>query len=583
VTVVTPNVIVTNADRGESEPAPAPGEPLPENEKGVEPMAYDYIIVGAGTAGCVLANRLSEDPEVSVLVLEAGTHDRTQPMTHIPGGCGFLLGKRVNWAFHTVPQPELNNRRIWFPQGKTLGGCSAINAMIYIRGQKEDYDGWAALGNTGWGYDDMLPYFKKSEDNSRIVNEYHSQGGPQAVSDQTNPHRLSTAFVAAAQEYGIPYNADFNGATQEGVGVYQTTQRAALRRSQARSFLIPVAGRRNLTIKTKARVLRVVTENNRAVGVEISQYGRQSVIRANREVIVSSGALNSPRLLLLSGIGPADELKAVGVTPVLDSPEVGKNLHDHMCTNVQVGTKEPISYSGLDRFPKMIGPGLEYLAFRRGPAASIIVEAGAFVKSPKATRPDMQIHIAPAFVVRGGLERIEGHGFTINTTYLRPKSRGEVRISSPNPSDEPLIDPRYASHPEDREMALTQIRTVRGILSQPSMAALISDERMPGKHLQTDEELWSYVREYGGCDYHPVGTCRMGPDESSVVDTELRVRGIEGLRVVDASIAPTAISGNTMAPTMAIAEKAADLIKAARVSQPARDAHQLPTRSGTRS
>lgn len=529
-------------------------------------MRYDYIIIGAGTAGCVLANRLSEDPQTDVLVVEAGAHDITQPMAHIPGGCGFLMGKRVNWQFNTVPQPELNNRRIWFPQGKTLGGTSAINAMIYMRGQREDYDGWAELGNKGWSYDDMLPYFRKSEDNSRIVNQYHSQGGPQPVSDQTNPNPLSTAFVAAAQEAGIPYNSDFNGPEQEGVGLYQTTSRAALRRSQARSFLLPASRRKNLKISTKARAMRIVTEQGRAVGVEVIKHGKRSVIEATREVIVSSGAVNSPRLLLLSGIGPANELHDAGVTPVLDSPEVGKNLKDHVCTNVHVATKDPISYSGLDQFPQMLKPGLEYLALRRGPAASVIVEAGAFVKSSGVDRPDMQIHIAPAYVVRGGRnpeDRIAGHGFTINTTFLRPKSVGEVRIASSDPNDQPLIDPRYFSHPQDREMSLRQIRTVREILRQPSMARLVADEQLPGSHRQTDEELWNYVREYGCCDYHPVGSCRMGPDETSVVDTELRVRGMDGLRVVDASIAPTSISGNTMAPTMAIAEKAADLIKAA--------------------
>lgn len=540
-------------------------------------MEYDYIVVGAGTAGCVLANRLSENPDVNVLILEAGIHDLSHPMIHVPGGCSFLFGRRVNWRFRTVPQPQLDNRTIWFPQGKTLGGTSAINAQIYIRGQRQDYDQWAALGNNGWGYENLLPYFKKSEDNSRLVDEYHAQGGPQPVSDQTNPHPLSTAFVRAANAYGLPYNYDFNGPQQHGVGLYQTTSRAGLRRSQGRTFLRSARRRRNLTVQTGSRVTRVVVQHGRAVGVELEKGRGREVLYANREVIVSSGAINTPRLLLLSGIGPADELKSVGITPVHDAPEVGKNLHDHVCTNVHVATKDPISYSGLDRFPAMVSPGLEWLMYRRGPAASVIVEAGAFAKSPEADRPDMQIHIAPAFVVRGGQDRMDGHGFTINSTFLRPESVGSVTVASNNPSTPPLIDPQYFAASRDREMALQQIRTIREILSTSPMAGYVADERLPGPQNQTDDELWGYVRQYGCCDYHPVGSCRMGIDDAAVVDPQLRVRGIEGLRVIDASIAPTAISGNTMAPTMAIAEKGADMLKHAAGSSPGVRHRTLPS------
>ena len=524
-------------------------------------MSFDYVIVGGGSAGCVLANRLSEDPSVSVLLLEAGSSD-WNPMIHIPGGIPFLMGPRVNWRFFTVPQVGLDNRRVWYPQGKTLGGSSAINAMIYIRGQAEDYDHWASLGNEGWGYADVLPYFIKSEDNSRLVNSYHGQGGPQAVSDQTNPHILSTSFVKAVQELGLPYNPDFNGATMYGAGLYQVIYRAGLRRSQATSFLRPVRNRKNLKVVTGARVIRVVVENGRAVGIEVAGKGGPEVHRAGREVILSAGAINTPRLLMLSGIGAADELSKVGIRPVHDLPGVGKNLMDHLNVNVHSRLKDPISYDHLQKFPAMIAPGLEWMLWRKGPAASVIVEGGGFFKSPGADRPDMQVHIAPAMVVRGGQTHLDGNGFTVNSTFLRPESRGQVTLASSDPSVEPLIDPRYLTAPRDKEMAVTLVRTIREALARPVMKRFITEERLPGVAEQTDEQLLAYARQYGSCDYHPVGTCRMGTGDDAVVDPRLRVRGLDGLRVIDASIMPKLISGNTMAPTMMIAEKGADLVKA---------------------
>jgi choline dehydrogenase-like flavoprotein len=389
------------------------------------------------------------------------------------------------------------------------------------------------------------------------------------VCDQVGPHTLTRAFVRAIQEYGLPFNPDFNGETTYGAGFYQVTCRDGCRRSAAVSYLHPVRRRPNLNVKTHARVLRVVVENGRAVGVEVAKGRGREILRVSREVIISAGAINSPRLLMLSGIGPADELKALGIKPIADLRGVGGNLQDHLCTNVHVTLKDPISYDRQDRYPRALLHGIRWLLYRNGPAASVIVEGGGFFQTEGASRPDLQVHIAPAMVVRGGQTRLDGHGFTINSTFLRPRSIGSVKLRSSDPADEPLVDPNYLADPYDRSMALKSVRIIREVLSQDEIAKFIKDERLPGRAALTDEEIMHYIRQYACCDYHPVGTCKMGTDDMAVVDAGLRVRGIESMRVIDASIMPVLVSGNTNAPTMMIGEKGADLVKRSVESRPA--------------
>lgn len=520
---------------------------------------WDYIVIGGGSAGCALANRLSEDPTTKVLLLEAGSRD-TNPMIHMPGGLGKLFGPKVNWRFHTAPQKNLDNREVWYPQGKTLGGSSSINAMIYIRCQKEDYDNWAALGNDGWSYEEILPYFRRAEDNDRLADRYHGHGGPLWVSDQVGPHAITRAFVKAAQQWGLPYNPDFNGETMYGAGLYQVTCRHGRRRSSAVSYLWPIRGRKNLRVETGARVIKLVVENGKALGVQLAEGAGVRTVRADREIIVSAGAINSPRLLMLSGIGAADELRSLGVSPVHNLPGVGKNLQDHICINVHVQTKERISYDGHDRFPRSVMHGLQWLLYRSGPVASVIVEGGGFFQTEGEDRPNLQIHVAPATVVKGGQEQIPGFGFTVNSTFLRPRSRGSIKLRSSNPADEPIIDPNYLDDPYDRQMAIKSVRIIREVLAQNAISSIIEHERLPGPQAQTDEAIMAYVRQYGCCDYHPVGTCKMGNDELAVVDPQLRVHGIDNLRVIDSSIMPVLPSGNTNAPTIMIGEKGADMI-----------------------
>ena len=530
----------------------------------MQKTTFDYVIVGAGAAGCVLANRLSADPNTTVLLLEAGDRD-VNPLIHIPAGFAKLMNTRVNWPFETTPQEHLADGRMFLPQGKVLGGSTAINAMLYVRGNRLDYDEWRDLGNEGWGYDDVLPYFTRHEHNERLADEYHGTGGELNVADQVQHNPLSKAFVRAAQEVGVPFTPDPNGASQDGVFYHQVTQRRARRESAATAFLRPVKSRANLTIVTNAAATRIVTQGGRATGVTYRRRKRELTVTATREVILSAGAINSPRLLLLSGIGPARELESIGITPVHDLPGVGKNLHDQLEVYITAQTKEPISYSGEDRWDRAVRHGLQYLLYRTGPATATVTEAGAFVRSSDTVRsPDIQLHMLPAYVVwetqARRASRVPGHGITILACNIRPRSRGEVRLTSADPQALPTVNPNYLAEKEDFDISVEGFHWIRKVLSAPAFAPYVKQEQLPGPDVRTDEEIREYIRKWGKTDYHPVGTCKMGRDDLAVVDPRLRVHGIEGLRVIDSSIMPTIISGNTQAPSMMIGEKGAALV-----------------------
>ena len=515
---------------------------------------FTHIVAGAGAAGCAVASRLSADPGARVLLLEAGGPDRN-PLIHMPAGFTKLTSPAINWRFATVPQPQLNNREMYYPQGRTLGGSTSINAMIYIRGHRLDYDEWESLGNEGWGYEGVLPYFRRMENHERLVDEYHGSGGPMNVAEQVQHNPLSKAFVRAAQEVGIPYNPDFNGATQDGVGFYDVTQRNVRRESAATAYIKPARTRTNLSVVTHATATRVLVSRDRAIGLAYLHDKREHIAYADGEIVLSGGAVNSPKLLLLSGIGPADELRALGIDVVHDLPGVGKSFQDHMDVYLTAETA-PVSYNGEDRWHRAVVHGLQYLLFKTGPVTACVAEAGCFLRSHDEVRsPDIQIHCLPAFVVDHGRQRFNGHGVTINTCNLRPRSIGSVTLRSADPLDPPAIDPNFLADPYDWEISIEGFKRGREILSAPSFAPLIKREHMPGVDVRTDEAIRDYIRHWAKTDYHPVGSCKMGVDDMAVVDTQLRVHGLEGLRVIDASIMPTLISGNTQAPSIMIGEK----------------------------
>jgi choline dehydrogenase len=525
---------------------------------------FDIVIVGAGSAGCVLADRLSEDGRLKVLLLEAGGSDN-KLWVKVPLGYGKLFADpSVNWGYHTEPEPQMHDRRMPQPRGRILGGSSSINGLVYMRGTRADYDGWRQMGNVGWGYDDVLPLFKRAEDQSRGADAFHGTGGPLAVSDQTEPHPLCDAFIAACGSQGIAPNPDFNGASQEGAGYFQTTSRRGVRASAAAAYLSRAKRRRNLTIATKAMVHRVTIAEGRATGVVFAQGRRLLFAKARREVILSAGAFGSPQILQLSGIGPGALLRDLDIPVLVDHPGVGADLQDHLKVNIVTRCTEPVTINDdVATLGRRLRVGARWLLQRKGPLTVSAGYAGCFFRTDaRLVEPDIQVHfiLFSSDAIGQGLHRFPG--YTASICQLRPESRGSVMITSPDPHVHPAIRPNYLSTETDRQTVVAALKRLRAILEAPPLRRWRQAEILPGPAVQDDAAWLEHARATGGTIYHPSSTCRMGVDPRAVVDQTLKVRGVERLRVADGSIMPALVSGNTNAPIIMIGEKAADLVKA---------------------
>lgn len=521
-------------------------------------MEVDYLIVGGGSAGCVIAARLAGAGGASVCLLEAGPRDRSI-LFHWPAGFARMTKGGASWGWSTVPQRHLGGRELWFTQARVIGGGSSINAQIYTRGNREDYDIWSRdCGCTGWSYAELLPYFRRAEGNERFDNLFHGTDGPLGVSVPRAALPICEAFLKAGQQFGLPFNPDFNGAEQAGVGYYQLTQRGGRRSSTAVAYLRSAEANPHLRVLTGSQVRRLLVEGGRVVGVETMQG---QTIRAAREVILCAGAIGSPRVLMLSGIGPGDHLRDLGVPVVHDLPGVGENLQDHLDLCALAECSGPHSYDGVQRLDRSAIAALQYLLFGSGPVASSLFETGGFgFADPQASQPDIQFHLGQGSGIEKGIASVNGWGITLNSAYLRPASRGTVRLASADPAAAPLIDPNYWAEPQDREMSLRGLQMAREILAQPALRPWLRREVLPGPEVQDREALIAYACRMAKTDHHPVGTCRMGADDRAVVSPDLRLRGLEGLRICDASVMPRLPSCNTNAPTIMLAEKAADLI-----------------------
>jgi choline dehydrogenase len=528
-------------------------------------QTFDHVIVGGGSAGCVLAHRLVSAGR-SVLLLEAGPADDDK-FIHMPASFVRVLATERAWTYETEPQPHAAGRKMFVPQGRTLGGGSSVNAMVYIRGTPEDYDAWRDLGCPGWGWDDVLPFFKRAEANRRFADRFHGTEGPLPVSDARYRHPLSLAFLRAAQEAGLPYNDDFNGAQQAGVGFYQCTTFDGRRGSTATTYLAAVRGNPKLSVQTNAHVARILVKDGATTGVSylVGGKGEPQTALSRNDVILCAGALASPKLLLLSGIGPAAQLQSNGIAVVRDLPGVGENFQDHLEVSVYGRTREPISLAGNDTGLTALKHGVQWTFFKTGLLTSTVVESGGFVDTTGSGRPDLQFHVLPTLVGDVDREPLPGHGISINPCFLHPESRGTVRLRSADPMAPILLDGGYLNAQADVNTLVRGLKLARRILRAPSLAKVVSEELAPStKNDIDDAALEAYVRQRAKTVYHPAGTCRMGSDATAVVDPQLRVHGVQRLRVCDASVMPRIVSGNTNAPTIMIAERCADFMLAGR-------------------